>query len=100
MLLRSGTWKLHWLLSILSPTCYILILFPSPSVSFMFILGRAKLCLNSTYNCFLVVPLMQVLDREIDLISRLQFIGLLLLVLQLSNFVSHKKKAVVYFNIP
>lgn len=43
---------------------------------------------------------MQVLDREIDLISRLQFIRLLLLVLQISNFVSPPKKAVVYINVP
>lgn len=43
---------------------------------------------------------MQVLGRLIiDLISRLQLIGLLLLVVQLSNFVS-PKKTVVYINIP
>lgn len=46
-----------------------------------------KFYLQLFFRC----PFMQVLNREIDLISRLQFIGLLLLVLQLSNFVSHKK---------
>lgn len=48
---------------------------------------------------FLGFPPMQVLDREIDLISGLKFIGLLLLVFQLPNFVS-PKKPVVYINVP